>query len=58
MSLPKLDIEKFTIGGDLSLWKIKMRVLHIHQGLKSALEEDPNVVWSSRLDKKKKVNLK
>lgn len=39
MSLSKLDIEKFTIIGDYSLWKLKMRTLLIHQELKSALEE-------------------
>ncbi|KAH9658262.1 Integrase catalytic domain-containing protein [Citrus sinensis] len=40
MSLPKHEIEKFTIGGDFSLWKLKMRALLVHQGLESALEED------------------
>ncbi|KAH9779244.1 hypothetical protein KPL71_007654 [Citrus sinensis] len=40
MSLPKPDIEKFTIGSDFSLWKMKMRALLVHQGLESALEED------------------
>lgn len=39
MSLSKLDIEKFIIIGDYSLWKLKMRTLLIHQELKSALEE-------------------
>ena len=32
MSLPKPDIEKFTISGDFSLWKMKMRALLVHQG--------------------------
>ena len=40
MSLPKPDIEKFTISGDFSLWKMKMRALVVHQGFESALEED------------------
>lgn len=39
MSLLKLEIVKFTIGGDFSLWKMKMRTLFFHQGLESALEE-------------------
>ena len=33
MSLPKPDIERFTIGGDFSLWRMKMRALLVHQGL-------------------------
>ncbi|KAH9686485.1 Integrase catalytic domain-containing protein [Citrus sinensis] len=55
MSLPKPEIEKFTIGGDFSLWKMKMRALIIHQGLESALEEeDPKTIGSSRSDEKMK----
>ena len=53
MSLPKPKIEKFTIGGDLSLWKMKMRALLVHQGLELALEEeDPETAGSSRYDEK------
>lgn len=40
MSLPTPKIEKFTIGGDFSLLKMKMRTLLVHQGLESALEEE------------------
>lgn len=55
MSLPKQEIEKITIGGDFSLWKIKTRALLVHQGLESALEEeDPNRVTSSKPDEKNK----
>ncbi|KAH9752456.1 hypothetical protein KPL71_014688 [Citrus sinensis] len=55
MSLPKPEIEKFTIGGDLSLWKMKMRALLVHQGLELALEEeDPKITGSSRSDEKMK----
>ncbi|KAH9681573.1 Integrase catalytic domain-containing protein [Citrus sinensis] len=53
MSLPKPKIEKFTIGGDFSLWKMKMRALLVHQGLELALEEeDPETAGSSRYDEK------
>ena len=53
MSLPKPKIEKLTIGGDFSLWKMKMRVLLIHQGLETALKEaDPETARSSRSDEK------
>ena len=55
MSLPKHEIEKFTIGGDFSLWKLKMRALLVHQGLESALEEeDPEAATSSVTDDKKR----
>lgn len=57
MSLSKLDIEKFIIIGDYSLWKLKMRTLLIHQGLKSALEEkeeDLDSATSSKPNKKKR----
>ncbi|KAH9801638.1 hypothetical protein KPL71_001098 [Citrus sinensis] len=55
MSLPKPEIEKFTIGGDFSLWKMKMRALLVHQGLEPALEEeDPETAGSSRSDEKMK----
>lgn len=57
MSLSKLDIEKFTIIGDYSLWKLKMRTLLIHQELKSALEEkeeDLDSATSSKPNKKKR----
>ena len=54
MSLPKLDIEKFTIGGDFSLWKMRMRVVLIHQGLESALEEDDLGGASSSIPDEKK----
>lgn len=55
MSLPKLEIEKFTIGGDFSLWKMKMKALLVHQGLESDLkEEDPETAESSRSDEKMK----
>ncbi|KAH9699128.1 hypothetical protein KPL71_024224 [Citrus sinensis] len=55
MSLPKPDIEKFTIGGDFSLWKMKMRALIVHQCLESALEEDDlGDVSSSVSDEKKR----
>ena len=40
MSLPKPEIEKFTIGGDFSLWKMKIRALLVHQRLELALEEE------------------
>ena len=39
MYIPKPDIEKFTIRGDFSLWKMKMRALFVHQGFESALDE-------------------
>ena len=53
ISLPKPEIEKFTIGGDFSLWKMKIRALLVHHGLESALEEeDPKTVGSSRSDEK------
>ncbi|KAH9743388.1 hypothetical protein KPL70_003281 [Citrus sinensis] len=55
MSLPKPEIEKFTIDGDFSLWKMKMRALLVHQGLESALEEeDSETAGSSRSDEKMK----
>ncbi len=55
MSLPKPEIEKFTIGSDFSLWKKKMRAFLVHQGLKSALEEeDQDGAGSFVPDKKKK----
>lgn len=57
MSLSKLDIEKFIIIGDYSLWKLKMRTLLIHQGLKSALEEkekDLDSTTSSKPNEKKR----
>lgn len=57
MSLSKLDIEKFIIIGDYSLWKLKMRTLLIHQELKSALEEkeeDLDSATSSKPNKKKR----
>ena len=55
MSLPKLEIEKFTIGGDFSLWKMKTKALLVHQGLESYLkEEDPKTAESSRSDEKMK----
>ena len=54
MSLPKPDIEKFTIGGDFSLWKMKMRALLVHQGLESALKEDDLEDASSSVSDEKK----
>ena len=55
MSLPKHEIEKFTIGGDFSLWKLKMRALLVHQGLESALEEDdPKALSTLVSDEKRK----
>lgn len=56
MSLSKLDIEKFTIIGDYSLWKLKMRALLIHQGLESTLkeEEDLDSAISSKPNEKKR----
>ncbi|KAH9790976.1 hypothetical protein KPL71_003571 [Citrus sinensis] len=54
MSLPKPDIERFTIGGDFSLWKMKMRALLVHQGLESALEEDDLGDASSSVSDEKK----
>ena len=54
MSLPKHDIEKFTIGGDFSLWRMKMRALLVHQGLESALEEDDLGDASSSVSDEKK----
>ena len=55
MSFLKHEIEKFTIGGDFSLWKLKMRALLVHQGLKSALEEeDPEAATGSVTDDKKR----
>ncbi|KAH9681570.1 Integrase catalytic domain-containing protein [Citrus sinensis] len=50
MSLPKPKIEKFTIGGDFSLWKMKMRALLVHQGLELALEEeDPETAGKEKI---------
>ncbi|KAH9736371.1 hypothetical protein KPL71_018077 [Citrus sinensis] len=55
MSLPRHEIEKFTIGGDFSLWKLKMRALLVHQGLESALEEeDPEASTGSGIDDKRR----
>ncbi|KAH9744862.1 hypothetical protein KPL70_003863 [Citrus sinensis] len=55
MSLPKHEIEKFTIGGDFSLWKLKMKALLMHQGLESALdEEDPEASTGSGIDDKRR----
>ena len=54
MSLPKPDIERFTIGGDFSLWRMKMRALLVHQGLESALEEDDLGDASSSVSDEKK----
>ncbi|KAH9697399.1 hypothetical protein KPL71_023589 [Citrus sinensis] len=54
MSLPKPDIERFTIGGDFSLWRMKMRALFVHQGLESALEEDDLGDASSSVSDEKK----
>ena len=55
MSLPKHEIEKFTIGGDFSLWKLKMRALLVHQGLEYALEkDDPEAPLTSVSDEKRK----
>ena len=55
MSLSKHEIEKFTNGGDFSLWKLKMRALLVHQGLESALEEDdPEAPSTSVFDEKRK----
>ncbi|KAH9762165.1 hypothetical protein KPL70_000710 [Citrus sinensis] len=54
MSLPKPDIERFTIDGDFSLWKMKMRALLVHQGLESALEEDDLGDASSSVSDEKK----
>ncbi|KAH9800568.1 hypothetical protein KPL71_000711 [Citrus sinensis] len=54
MSLPKPVIERFTIGGDFSLWKMKMRALLVHQGLESALEEDDLGDASSSVSDEKK----
>lgn len=57
MSLSKLNIEKFTIIGDYSLWKLKMRTLLIHQDLKSALKEkekDLDSATSSKPNEKKR----
>jgi len=55
MSIPRHEIEKFTIGGDFSLWKLKMRALLVHQGLESALEEeDPEASTGSVIDDKKR----
>ncbi|KAH9679843.1 hypothetical protein KPL71_026299 [Citrus sinensis] len=55
MSLPKHEIEKFTIGGDFSLWKLKMRALLVHQGLESTLEkDDPEAPSTSVSDEKRK----
>lgn len=39
MSPQKPEIEKFTIGGESSLWELKIRAPLMHQGLESALEE-------------------
>ncbi|KAH9801551.1 hypothetical protein KPL71_001080 [Citrus sinensis] len=51
----KHEIEKFTIGGDLSLWKLKMRALLVHRGLEYALEEDdPEAPSTSMSDEKRK----
>ncbi|KAH9762289.1 hypothetical protein KPL70_000762 [Citrus sinensis] len=54
MSLPKPDIERFTIGGDFSLWRMKMRALLVHQGLESTLEEDDLGDASSSVSDEKK----
>ncbi|KAH9651061.1 hypothetical protein KPL70_026606 [Citrus sinensis] len=55
MSLPRHEIEKFTIGGDFSLWKLKMKALLVHQGLESALdEEDPEASTGSGIDDKRR----
>lgn len=39
MSPPTPEIEKFTIGGESSLWELKIKAPLMHQGLESALEE-------------------
>lgn len=58
MSLPKLEIEKFTIDGDFSLWKMKIRAMLVHQGLESALEEeDPKGAPSSMFDETRRQAL-
>lgn len=57
MSIPKLEIQKFTIGSDFPLWKMKMRALLVHQGLKYALDEDDSEGATSLvLDKKKSIS--
>lgn len=55
--LLKLKIEKFTISGDFSLWKMKTRALLVHQGLNSALEKDLDRVRSFNLDEKKRKSM-
>ena len=55
MSPPNPEIEKFTIGGESSLWELKIRAPLMHQGLESALEEkDLEDAASSIPDEKKK----
>lgn len=39
MSMPKLEVDKFTGENDFHLWRLKMRALLVHQGLEEALGE-------------------
>lgn len=55
MSPPNPEIEKFTIGGESSLWELKIRAPLMYQGLESTLEEkDLEDAASSIPDEKKK----
>lgn len=39
MAKPKLDIEKFIRENDFHLWRLKMRVLLVHQCMNEVLGE-------------------
>ena len=48
----KFDIEKFIDKNDFSLWRIKMRVLLVHQGLDAALDGNNLLAHLSESEKK------
>jgi len=52
MGYVKFDIEKFTSKNDFNLWRIKMRVLLVHQGLDVALDGKNFLVHLSKSKKK------
>ena len=39
MATKKLDVEKFTGDNDFHLWRLKMRVSLVHQGIEEVLED-------------------
>nr|KYP60240.1 Retrovirus-related Pol polyprotein from transposon TNT 1-94 [Cajanus cajan] len=54
MGSTKYDIEKFICKNDFNLWRMKMKALLVHQGLKEALEGKKKLP-TTMTDKKKEM---